>query len=74
MRFVACLFGIIFTLISLLEFLGGDFWLYRVMNVLAAVAWWVVWRGTWRGTQHAIPEEEELLDMIEMEELQLESV
>ena len=72
MRLVACLFGIIFTLISLLEFLGGDFWLYRVMNVLAAVAWWVALRGT--DTQHAIPEEEELLDMIEMEELQLQTV
>jgi len=40
------------------------------MNVLAAVAW----RGTWRGTQNVIPEEEELLDMIEMEELQLQTV
>jgi hypothetical protein len=80
MRFVACLFGVVFTLISLLEFLGGDFWLYRGINVLAAVAWWVTWRGTWwvtwRGTQtqHAIPEEEELLDMVEMEELQLQTV
>ena len=74
MRFVACLFGVVFTLISLLEFIGGDFWLYRVMNVLAAVAWWVTWRVTWRVTQHVIPEEEELLDMIEMEELQLQTV
>jgi len=40
------------------------------MNVLAAVAWWVAWRGT----QNVIPEEEELLDMIEMEELQLQTV
>lgn len=56
MRLVACLFGIIFTLISLLEFLGGDFWLYRGMNVLAAVAWWVTCRK--RQNRIVVPEEE----------------
>ena len=72
MRLVACLFGIIFTLISLLEFLGGDFWLYRGMNVLAAVAWWV----TCRKRQHRIvvPEEEELIELREVEEEPLPAV
>ena len=72
MRLVACLFGIIFTLISLLEFLGGDFWLYRGMNVLAAVAWWVTCRK--RQNRIVVPEEEELIELREVEEQPLPTV
>jgi hypothetical protein len=72
MRFVACLFGIVFTLISLLEFLGGDFWLYRGMNVLAAVAWWVACRKTHK--RIVVPEEEELIELREVEEQPLPAV
>ena len=72
MRLVAGLFGIIFTLISLLEFLGGDFWLYRVMNVFAAVAWWVACRKTHK--RIVISEEQELLELAELDDAQLPTV
>ena len=56
MRFVACLFGIIFTLLSLVEFAGGSFWTYRAINAAADAAWWVTFRP--RRTPKPIPEEE----------------
>ena len=65
MRLVACLFGVVFTLISLLEFLGGDFWLYRVLNAFAILAWWI----TCRTQRVELPEEEELIEMTEFPEL-----
>lgn len=66
MRFVACLFGIVFTLISLVEFFGGAFWLYRVLNVFALLSWWI----TCRTQRVQLPEEEELIEMTEFPPLQ----
>ena len=37
MRFVCTLFAIIFALLSLVEIFGGNFWLYRVLNVVGLV-------------------------------------
>ena len=44
MRFVSSVFGVIFTLLSLVEFAGGSFWMYRAINVAAIVSWWVACR------------------------------
>ena len=65
MRFVAFLFGVVFTLISLLEFLGGGFWLYRTLNVFAILAWWTACRKQ----RNVLPEEEELIELANFPEL-----
>ena len=37
MRFVCGLLAIIFALLSFVEIFGGNFWLYRVLNVVGLV-------------------------------------
>ena len=44
--FVAIMFALIFTLISLTEFVTGFQWGYRIINAVAIFYWWVYYRST----------------------------
>ena len=44
--FVAIMFALIFTLISLTEFVTGFQWGYRIINAVAIFNWWVYYRST----------------------------
>ena len=65
MRFVFTLFFIIFTLMSCIEFFGGSFWIYRVINVLALTSLWIACRGAPR----VVPMAEEFIELDVLDEL-----
>ena len=44
--FVTVMLAIIFTLISITEFMTGFQWGYRILNVIALSCWWLYYRKT----------------------------
>lgn len=56
MRFVFTLFTIIFTLLSLVEVFGGDFWLFRALNLFALISlWFALPRRACRPSPEVVP-------------------
>ena len=64
--FVTIMFAIIFTLISLTEFVTGFQWGYRIINVVAVCCWWLYYKQT----KEPNPKPAEPLEPIELDEIE----
>lgn len=44
MKFVSCMLAVLFTLMSLAEFVTGFEWGFRIINAVAAAFWYLFYR------------------------------
>jgi len=65
--FVTVMLAIIFTLLSISEFIIGFQWGYRIINVIALGCWWLYYRQTKEYT--ILEPASEPVESVELEEM-----
>ena len=71
LTFLSLLMAIIFTLLSLGEIFTGFEWSYRIVNGIALVWWWFVYRMAYKPFPRFVPQP--LVDSVELEEMSKET-